>query len=363
MSLPAALRPTLDRGIALVVLVLLAIGPLHLHIGPLQIFNAYWVSYILTGTFLLGIAAASLIFLSAYGGMVSLAQVSIYGIAGFVLGNCVTTAGTTKGLNLGLNPWLGVVFGILIATAIGFALGAIASRSAGIYFLMITLVFAVIANYFFGQVTTVSGFGGIGGIQDYVPGIIGNPNVHPNRLYYLALVMAILTYLLMRYVLRTPFGLTLQGIRDDPVRMTSLGYNVPLHRTVAFGFAAFIASLSGILFVWWNGQIAPGSIDLLAVLVLLEIAVIGGLNRLEGAWLGAFVFQVIFVYVERVDFGWGFLNNHIGQARYNTAIGLFFLLIVLLSPGGLLGIWEKGTGFVGRRLKGWRLAASGAGEQ
>src|SRR5207245_2648544 len=83
--------------------------------------------------------------------------------------------------------------------------------------------------------------------------------VHPNRLYYLALVMAILVYLLMRYVLRTPFGLTLQGIRDDPVRMTSLGYNVPLHRTVAFGFAAFIASLSGILFVWWIGQIGPGS--------------------------------------------------------------------------------------------------------
>ena len=59
---------------------------------------------------LLGIVAASLIFLSAYGGMVSLAQVAIYGIAGFVLGNA-TTNGNTKGLNLGWNPWLGVVVG------------------------------------------------------------------------------------------------------------------------------------------------------------------------------------------------------------------------------------------------------------
>src|SRR5207248_490837 len=144
-------RALIEFLIATIVLAVVAIGP--------GIFNAFWISYVLTGTFLFGIAAASLIFLSAYGGMVSLAQVSIYGIAGFVLGNCVTN-GSTKGLNLGLNPWLGVLFGILIATVTGFGLGAVASRSEGIYFLMITLVFAVVMNYFFGQVTTVSGFGG-----------------------------------------------------------------------------------------------------------------------------------------------------------------------------------------------------------
>jgi branched-chain amino acid transport system permease protein len=351
---PALPRLSPERGFASLVLVLAALGPIA--------FDRYWVSYVLTGTFLFGIAAVSMTFLSAYGGMVSLAQVSIYGIAGFVLGNCVTT-GSTKGLNLGLNPWLGVLFGILIATGIGFAIGAVASRSTGIYFLMLTLTFAVIVNYFFGQVTTVSGFGGIGDIQDHVPSVIGNPNVHPNRLYYLALVLAVLIYLLIRYVLRTPFGLTLQGIRDDPVRMTSLGYNVPLHRMLAFGFASFLASIAGILFVWWNNQIAPGSIDLLAVINLLEIAVIGGLYRLEGAWLGALVFIVMEVYVQRIDFGLGFLNSHIGQARYQTAIGLIFLIIVLLSPGGLLGIWDSGTRFLRRRLKGWRVAAASAGEQ
>jgi branched-chain amino acid transport system permease protein len=349
----AAVRPSTDRGIAFAAFVLVALGPI--------VFDDYWVSYVLTGTFLFGIAAASMTFLSAFGGMVSLAQVSIYGIAGFVLGNCVTT-GSTKGLNLGLNPWLGVLFGILIATVIGFALGAVASRSTGIYFLMLTLTFAVIVNYFFGQVTTVSGFGGIGDIQDHVPSVIGNPNVHPNRLYYLALVLAILLYLLMRYVLRTPFGLTLQGIRDDPVRMTSLGYNVPLHRTLAFGFASFVASIAGILFVWWNNQIAPGSIDLLAVINLLEIAVIGGLYRLEGAWLGAFVFIVMEVYVQRIDFGFGFLNSHIGQARYQTAIGAIFLIIVLLSPGGLLGIWGSVRRFLDRRLTAWRPAPAAVGD-
>src|SRR5205085_127667 len=84
---------------------------------------------------------------------------------------------------------------------------------------MITLTFGVIAFYFFGQVTLVSGFSGIAGIDGFTPGIVGSPTTQPTRLYYIALVVAVLVYLLIRYVVLTPFGLTLQGIRDEPVRM------------------------------------------------------------------------------------------------------------------------------------------------
>ena len=177
------------------------------------LFNTYWVSALLTQMLLLGIVAASLIFLSAYGGMVSFAQVAIYGIAGFVFGNVVTN-GNTKGLNLGWSPWLGVLLAIGIATLVGILFGALASRSFGIYFLMITLTFGVIANLFFGQVTDFSGFGGISGIP--APGLIGRVDAHPNRLYYVALGTSIVVFLLLRYVVRTPFGLSLQGVRDDP---------------------------------------------------------------------------------------------------------------------------------------------------
>ena len=93
--------------------------------------------------------------------------------------------GESNGLNLGWNPWLGALIGIGITTLLGFLLGALASRSAGIYFLMITLTYAVITNYFFGQVVTFSGFGGISGIHP--PDLIGLPEVHPFRLYYTAL--------------------------------------------------------------------------------------------------------------------------------------------------------------------------------
>ena len=319
-------RPSLNRSVGMVVLVVAALGPL--------IFSPFWVSFILTQVFWYAIAAASLIFLNAYGGMISLAQVSIYGVAGFVLGNAVTT-GETKGLNLGLSPWIGLVAGVAIATVVAFLLGAVASRSTGIYFLMLTLSFAVMVNYFFGQVTVVSGFGGVGDIQNHTP--FGRPDIHPNRLYYIALVATVAVYALLRYLLRTPFGLVLQGIRDDPVRMSSLGYNVALHKALAFGLAGFVSSFAGVLFVWWNNQISPSSIDITAALNLLVIAVIGGLNRLEGAWVGAFVFVIVSDYAQSV----GFLRGiGLTQARFETLIGLVFLAIVLLSPDGLLGIWE-----------------------
>jgi branched-chain amino acid transport system permease protein len=326
------MRPAItpDRVVALAAVIFAAIAP--------AILSTYWVGALLTQMMFLGIVAASLIFLSAYGGMVSLAQVAIYGIAGFVLGNATTT-GNTKGLNLGWNPWLGVVVGIAIAVGIGLLFGALASRSAGIYFLMITLTYSVIANLFFGQVTTVSGFGGISGIP--TPGIVGSPDAHPNRLYYISFVAALVIYAGLRYIVRTPFGLSLQGLRDDPVRMASLGYNVVLHRTIAFGFGALVAAIGGVLFVWWNAHIDPASIDLTATIDVLVIAVIGGLFRLEGAWVGALFFVIINNYSQRIDF--------IGP-RFHTLIGAIFLVIVLVSPGGLIGLWERVvTLFSGRR--------------
>ena len=331
-----------ERAIALGALVLALIW-------PAAGFSAYWAHQILIETFLFGIAAASLIFLSAFGGMVSLAQTALFGIAGFILGDVVTKGGpggTSKGLHLGWDPTLGIVLAIVLTTAIGFVFGLVAARSAGIYFLMITLTYSVIATYFFGQVTTVSGFSGIGGINRYTPGWMGSVIDHPNRLYYIALGVAVAIYLVIRYVSRSPFGIALQGVRDEPVRMSSLGYNVALHRAIGFGFAAFVAALAGILYAWWSGQVAPGTVDLPATIELLIIAVIGGLGRIEGAWLGAFAFIVMQNYVRDFQIPGLSLGGTLFGGSFNTVIGLIFLAIVLVSPGGLFGIWERASGLV-----------------
>jgi branched-chain amino acid transport system permease protein len=320
---------TVERALGLVVLVLLALGPV--------IFNDYWVNTILTQMFIFGIAAASLIFLSAYGAMTSLAQTALMGISGYLLGNMVTRGGAggqTKGLTLGWDPTIALVLALVITTTIGVIFGAVAARSFGIYFLMLTLTYGVIANYFFGQVTEFGGFSPIAGIDQYTPGFVGEIVGHPNKLYYIAFGVALAVYGAIRYLIRTPFGLSLQGVRDDPVRMSSLGYNVPLHRALAFGFASFVAALSGVLLVWWDGQIAPGNIGLAATIELLVMAVIGGLVRIEGAWVGAFAFIVINNYVRDVELP-------VIGGSFNTIIGLIFLVIVIVSPDGLMGLWDR----------------------
>jgi branched-chain amino acid transport system permease protein len=296
---------------------------------------------VLTQTFILGIGAASLVFLSAYGGMISLAQAGLMGIAGYALGNMVServAGGETKGLLLGWDPTLSVVLAILLTVGIGILFGAVASRSFGIYFLMLTLTYSVIGFLFVSQVTQVGGFSPIAGIDRYTPGFMGDVVNDRQRLYYVSLLVAIVVYVLIRYLVRTPFGIALEGIRDEPTRMASLGFNVTLHRTVAFAIGSLIAALGGVLFAWWSGQLSPSDIGLSATIQLLVIAVIGGLTRIEGAWLGAFAY--IWISNE--------VTNRIPEdglwvvgGTFNTVIGLAFLAIVIASPDGLMGVWDR----------------------
>jgi branched-chain amino acid transport system permease protein len=256
--------------------------------------------------------------------------------------------GESKGLTLGWDPTLALVLAIAITVVIGLIFGALAARSFGIYFLMLTLTYAVIATSFFGQVTQFGGFSPIAGVDRYTPPFVGDIVADRYRLYYIGLGVAVFVYALIRYVAHTPFGMALQGIRDEPVRMASLGYAVPVHRTLAFTLGAFVASLGGVLDVWWNGQIAPDDLGLGATIDLLIIAVIGGLGRIEGAWIGAFAFIVINNYVTNwVPSG----GLPLVGGRFPTVIGLLFLAIVIVSPDGLTGLWD--------RL--WALARRGSG--
>lgn len=291
----------------------------------------YFVNNVMTRVLILGIGAATIVFLASYAGMISLAQLLFAGIAGFMFGNAALESGA-RGLNLGWPPWVAVLFALAVTTVWAFLLGALGSRTTGIYFLMLTLVYAVIGYYFFAQVVTVSGPGGVTSIVAPAP---LNDRV---ALYYAALIMSVLTYLAFRTLGRTNFGLALQGVRDDPIRMASLGFNVPFHRTLAFSLAGFVAGISGVLNVWFNGQIDPASIAIGPTLILLIIAVIGGISYFEGAWLGAFVYVGMGSYLRELP-----LVDRIGitPERFNTLIGLIVLLIMVLSPEGLVGILQR----------------------
>ena len=227
---PNVSRSRLSWPVLGVIVVVAALAPLYT--------TDFFLNVILTKALWLGVAAASLIFLAAYGGMVSLAQVGLYGVAGMTYANLVLADG---GSGVAWNPWLAVIGALVVATLVGLGFGWIAARSEGIYFLMITLAFSVLVFYFFSQVTQLSGFGGVNNVD--LPGILGNPESDPAPRYFVTLAVAVVVFIWLRALAtRTAFGLGLQGVRDEPARMRALGFDVTLHRLLAFGLAAFVAA-------------------------------------------------------------------------------------------------------------------------
>jgi branched-chain amino acid transport system permease protein len=321
--LPLWVRPVLTYGIAALLLV----------IYPLVVPD-FWAFQIGGQALFLGVISLSLMFLGGYGGMVSLAQMTIAGIAGYLI---AIVGGNS--LNFGLHwPWwaavpLAIAGGTIVATLIGL----ISVRTAGIYTIMITIAIAMAFFYLAQQ--NYSLFNGHSGFASVLPPhLFGLDWRTPLPFYFLALGVAVLSYAAVLYLSRSPFGIALQAIRDNARRMRALGFNVTAHRVAAYAVSGVIASTGGVLLVWFNSRISPGTVDTGPIFDILVIAVLGGMRHPVGPFLGA----VIFVLLEN------FAIDFIDRERFNTLIGLCFLAIVLFSPDGVLGLWGRLVAVIGR---------------
>jgi branched-chain amino acid transport system permease protein len=279
----------------------------------------------------LGLIALSLTFLGGYGGMVSLAQMTVAGIAGYMFAILGPSASADNAaISLGAPWWLAVIGAVVIATIAAVFIGWLSVRTEGIYTIMITLAVGVAFYYLCLQNYSVfNGFQGFQRVQ--APTVFGINWKQPLPFYYLALACALAGYWFVKYLLRTPFGIALQGIRENPRRMNSLGFNVTAHRIAAYAVAGAIAAVGGVLLVWYNGLITPGSVGTSWMINILMIAVLGGMSHPIGAFLGAIVFVLLQTFAIDV----------IDRERFNLVIGVVFLAIVLFSPDGLLGWWAR----------------------
>jgi branched-chain amino acid transport system permease protein len=275
----------------------------------------------------LGLIALSLTFLGGYGGMVSLAQMTVAGIAGYTMA-ILGTSGTA--LSLGWPWWVVIPFALAIATASSVLVGWLSARTEGIYTIMITLAIGVAFYYLALQNYDI--FNGFQGFQRvYPPTVFGINWRAPMPFYFLVLFWSLAGYLLVKYLIGAPFGVALQGIRDNPRRMNALGYSVVAHRIAAYAVAGLLAAVGGVLMTWYNGLITPGSVSVSWLINILVIAVLGGMKHPIGPFLGAIAFVLLQTFaIDLID-----------RERFNLLIGAVFLAIVLFSPDGLLGLWAR----------------------
>ncbi len=277
----------------------------------------------------LGLIALSLTFLGGYGGMVSLAQMSIGGLAAYMVA-IFGVAGEAQGgaSSLGWPWWVVVPIALAIATLFATFVGWLSVRTEGIYTIMITIAIGV--SFFYLMQQNYSIFGGHEGFnQVNAPTVAGIDFRKPMPYFYLALACALAGYFFIKYLIRAPFGMALQGVRENPRRMNALGFDVTAHRIAAYAVAGVLAGVGGILMLWYNGRVSPGSVAVDQMLNILIIAVLGGMRHPIGAFIGA----IVFVLVQN------FAIDIIARERFNLVIGVVFLSIVLFSPDGLLGLW------------------------
>ena len=282
--------------------------------------------------YMLGIVALSLMFLGGYGGMVSLAQITLAGFAGYMTA-ILGVNGQPGGLSW---PWwLATPIAIVLTMGFGALVGALAVRTEGIYTIMITLAIAAAFFYFTNENYAIfNGHTGINAVA--TPQAFGLDWHAPLPFYYLSLVVAGLCWAAVSYLSRSPFGLALQGVRDNPRRMAALGFNVNAHRIAAHVFASLLASLGGVLLVWSYGEIAPGAVSVSMAIDILVIAVVGGMGNPAGPFIGAFIYAVLKTFALDFLVAVGLDGN-----RFRLLIGLGFLVIVLWSPDGVIGLWER----------------------
>lgn len=298
----------------------------------------FWLANVFGQAFALGLVVISLNLLAGLGGMVSMAQMTVAGCAGYTL---ALTSANAVGLGTVLHPVFAVVAALGAAVLLGAAIGAIAVRSQGIYLLMLTLALGMGFFYFVQQnVEVFNAFDGIRGIV--APSLFGVAVREPTLFYLIGLVLSLAGYAGLRQLARSPFGLVLQALRDHPAKARALGFDTVRHRIAAFALAALPAGVGGILYTWFNERISASTVGLGMLNAVLIMGVIGGLGNPVGAFVGALVYVLLNT----------FAGDLVGAERFNTLVGLTFMLIVLVSPDGLVGLAS--------RLRHLRLGRIGA---
>lgn len=277
----------------------------------------FWVSSGGTRAIWLGVAALSMVFMNRNLGLMSLGQLFFSGIAGYTVAICTVTYGIPLETSIPLGIFLGTLAGVII--------GAIAIRTKGVYFFMLTLAVTLGLYAFANQAQEFTrGQTGINSIPSPVIFGVDFAEVYPQ--YYLFLGIAIVLFAICKFLERTSFGIALQGVRDNEERMISMGYRTTLLKLLAFVFSSFIASIAGVMGVFYVTNISPTSVGLVRAIDLLVVVVIGGATYLGGAFIGAVLIAVFEAAIQ--DF----------TPYYVGATGILFIAVLMLAPQGLMGI-------------------------
>ena len=283
-------------------------------------FTDPFVILLITRALILAILAMSLDILLGFTGLPSLGQAAYLGIGAYL------TAILAAKFNFGLgwSFWVVVLLGILLAAATAAFFGLFAMRASGVYFLMITLALGQCVwglAYRWNSMT-----GGDNGINLPSRPAFGIQLASDVAYFYVVFGFFAVSLLMLYVLVKSPFGRSLEGIREREVRMRTLGYNTWLHKYLAFIIAGGFGGLAGVLWAHANGHVSPEDVVLTTSVDALLMVVLGGPGTLVGGAIGAAVVLFLREYLSTLVAWWQYV------------LGAVYILTILYLPDGLMGI-------------------------
>jgi branched-chain amino acid transport system permease protein len=291
-----------------------------LALAPLLGFGAGHSLSLLARAMILGLGALGLSVLVGGAGLVSLGHAASFGIGAYAV-VMLDAAGITDA---------GVVFPTSVLAAAVFALltGAVAIRTSGVNFIMITLAFGQMAFF---TAASLSAYGGDDGYTLYARTRLFGTKLLENRwfFHYLLLALLVLAWLAGRRLLASRFGRVLRAARENPLRLQALGFSPYPYQLLAYTLAGALGGLAGALLANATEFVAPSFIAWQRSGDLLFMVILGGLGQLHGAVLGALAFVLLEEYLAELTPHWRLI------------FGPLLVLVALYLKGGLLGLVQR----------------------
>jgi branched-chain amino acid transport system permease protein len=301
-----------------VVMALLIIAPLVL--------PEFWRRF-LTEILIWGLLAMSSDILIGYTGMVSFGHSAFFGLGMYGAAAALLIVSPP-------NLWLAIIFGLAAAGTVALFVAYFSTRLRDIYFAITTLIFSQIFYVIIFTWTAVTG--GENGLTFRRPalsffGLFSTP-FDSSTLHWFVLAVVAASYLILRRIMQSPFGMVLQSIRENEPRTRAIGYPVERYKIVAVMLSGLFAGLAGVLYAVQNRFAAPDFVYFLVSGETVIFNVMGGIGTLLGPIVGAGFFLLLREFLGRL-FG--------EQFPYLIPLGFIFIAMIIFLPQGLLGFARR----------------------
>lgn len=283
-----------------------------------------------TQAWVMSIAAIGLDLLLGYTGLVSFTHGAIFGVGAY----SVAIAATRYGIE---GFFWGLAIGVGAAALVSVVFAFVSLRTLGASFIIITLALNQLVWGTAQQWSSMTG--GDNGLVGFSrPSFLGISLDSPTSYYLFTLIVLALVIAVMRMVVKSAFGLSLIGVRDQPERMEALGYHPWLHRMIVFIAGGTLAGFAGVLFAYYNLFVSPEQVHVGLSVNFLLIVILGGRATIYGSVGGALIIIVLGNY----------LSNY--TDRWQIILGALYVLIVLYARRGIAGFGGSLAGWLrGRR--------------